>query len=106
MTRGTTPTLIFRITSDGIDLADMTQVWVTIRDQSHKLTKTIEDVEIEPAEGTISLALSQEDTLYFTNSMVEIQIRLLDDSGNAYATSVKTLPMNRILEGGVISDAD
>lgn len=100
MTRGTTPTLVFTIVSDGLDLSTLTQVWVTIKDQSHKITYDINRVTIE--DNTISVSMSQEETLTFSNSMLEVQIRMLDEDGNAFATPIKVLPLERILEGGVI----
>lgn len=100
MTRGTTPTLVFTIISDGLDLSTLTQVWVTVKDQSHTIKYDMTRVAID--ENTISVSMSQEETLTFTNAMLEVQIRMLDDGGNAYATPIKKIPLERILEGGVI----
>lgn len=101
MYRGTTPTLVYKFNSN-FDLSTIKEVWVTLENPSKELTLDINNVSIDNENKTISIILSQEDTLEFSSGRVKTQIRLLDDKNKAYATNVKILDMNNILKEGVI----
>ena len=105
MRRGTTPTLTVTVDADlsGLNL------YLTFKNGSTLLTKTNDDMSIEYEGGqhpstTITVILSQQDTLSFkSGSVCEVQIRAVDDSGYpAVATTIGTLPVDRILLGGVL----
>lgn len=100
MFRGTTPTLIIRLNTE-VDLETCKQIWITFDNAGKVLTKTKEDIEIE-AGGRMKISLTQEETLSFTGSSIDVQVRLLTDSDSALATPIKKLPVSRVLEGGVI----
>ncbi len=100
MFRGTTPTLIIRLNTE-VDLATCKQIWVTFDNAGKVLTKTKEDIVIEPG-GRMQVSLTQDETLSFTGSSIDIQVRLLTDTDSALATPIKKLPVSRVLEGGVI----
>jgi hypothetical protein len=77
---GTTPTHTFEI--DDLP-SNITNVRITYK-QKNKIIiqKEKEDCEIQP--GTISVTLTQEDTLKFTNNeFVKIQLRAVTDTGEA-----------------------
>lgn len=105
MRRGTTPTL--EITVDA-DLSGF-NIYLTFKNGDKLLTKTNDDLSIEYESGqhpstTITAILSQEDTLSFkSGTTCEVQVRAVDDSGYpAVATTIGTLPVDRILLGGVL----
>lgn len=102
MYRGTTPTLVFTINSE-IDLNTIKEVWITF-DLSPLLTYTKNDVEIDDSLKTITLKLTQDDTLKFTKHNVNVQLRFLLDNDEAYASPIKSITVNDIIKGGVISD--
>ena len=106
MYRGTTPNIIIKVNSD-IDLASMTQIWATFKSKSAEKTYDITKLEINTEEKTIGVIMSQADTLAFQTDLnqanrVEVQLRLLDDEGIAYASGITSIPLYRILKEGVI----
>lgn len=100
MYRGTTPTLVFNINTE-LDLNTIKEVWITF-DLSPRLTYTKDDVEIDDELKTITLNLSQEETLKFNKHDVKVQLRFLLEDGNAYASPIKSITVNDILQNGVI----
>ena len=102
MYRGTTPTLKFTINAE-VDLTAIEEVWITFNLSSEQITYTKDDVIIDPVDNTISLELSQEDTLRFNKREIEVQLRFLMDDGKAYASPIKNLVVNKILKNGVIT---
>lgn len=106
MLRGTTQKLTFDI---GLDTKDITQLWLTFSHyNSHNseiLTKTIDDVVLEGT--TVTVELSQEDTLEFNHSNVKskvvfIQMRALLNDGQALASNVVEITVDHLLKEGVI----
>lgn len=100
MTRGTTPTIILNL-GTALPLADMKEIWVTVKNLVHERTYTKDELSI--VDNTLVVQLTQEDTLKFCEGDAEVQVRLLNDSGKAYASNIKVLPVKRILKEGVIS---
>jgi hypothetical protein len=54
-------------------------------------------------EKTISVILTQEETLIFSAGDVNVQARILTIDGYAFATPIKKLPINSILKDGVMN---
>ena len=98
MRRGTTPT--FKIKIDGIRIDELKSIYVTFKQYNTEITKRKEDVEIE--ENTISVKMSQEETLSFTNGRVNVQIRGLTDMGIAIGSNIYSVQVEDILKDGVI----
>lgn len=101
MYRGTTPTIIFHVKSN-LDLKTMKQIWVTFKSVISEKTYEINELVINSEEKTITVEMSQEDTLKFYNGVVKTQIRFLDEYNRAYASNIKELELNNILKEGVI----
>ena len=101
MYRGTTPTVTFNLSAD-FELSMIDKCYVTFKSRSGKHEITLEDVVINEEESTLSVTLSQEDTLSFDEGLVEIQIRIKLSSGEAYASPVKSFTMKQILKDGII----
>lgn len=101
MYRGTTPTLTFRINSE-IDLNSIVEVWVTLKATNIVQTWTKNDLIIDAAEKTISLPLTQADTLELDAGSVLCQLRFLDMNDKAFASPVKRINLHNILKEGVI----
>ena len=98
MIRGTTPTHTFKV---NVNLSNAEVIYLTYK-QGDKVTieKTKEDMEITPT--TISVRLTQEDTLAFTKASVEVQIRARFSDGTAIASNIMRATSERILKNGVI----
>lgn len=97
MKRGTTPTNTFNV---DVDLTGAT-VFVTYEQNGKTLVeKTGSDLTI--TEDSISLVLSQEETLAFRPGPVNIQIRYVDAFGTADASNIIKTTVDRIIKDGVI----
>lgn len=103
MYRGTTPTLIFNFNEEA-DLSDVSTCWVTISNLLRTKVRdySLDDVEINNEDKTISLALTQEDTLYFGQGTIQIQVRLKNSDEMAYASNIVQTTMQEILKEGEI----
>lgn len=102
MRRGTTPTNTFTVP---IDLSDYT-VYISYQQNGKILVeKTGEDLTFN-TDGdthTITLSLSQEDTLAFAVGDVQIQLRYVTPTGEANASNIILTNFDRILKDGVIT---
>ena len=106
MRRGTTPT--FSVTVDA-DLTDFV-CFLTFNNASHMLTKSgdelqkVVDTSGDKPVTTLTVVLTQEDTLAFKSGMpCEVQVRAVDASGYpAIATTIGAVYVDRILLGGVL----
>ena len=101
MYRGTTPTLVFTVNTE-LDLNEIEEVWITF-DVTPKITYTKKDVVIDDTDKSITLQLSQEETLKFNKHDVKVQLRFLLSDGKAYASPIKNITVDDILQNGVIS---
>lgn len=105
ITRGTTPTLTFKINSN-LDLTDIAELWITFRTEpgvwQREKTYTLDDVAVDAVEKTITLVLTQEDTLNFGESAVQIQMRVRMNDTMAYASDIIETTIGKILKDGVI----
>lgn len=99
MIRGTTPTLNFTLP---FEVSIIEKLWITFS-QSDLEVFTLTNERCEMNEHTIKVTLTQEETLQFKSSaLVEIQLRVLDNSDTAVASDIIRVPVQRILKGDVI----
>ena len=103
MYRGTTPTLIYNVNSN-LDLNGMLQIWVTLKNLMYEKTFEKDNIIVDNGNKTITVELSQEDTLLFNGKEVSTQIRFLDSMGKAYASNIEKIELNNILKEGVIHE--
>ena len=101
MRRGTTPTITVKVNSDLSDL----NVNLAL-DAGTLIVKTGDDLSVEVEDGvtTVSTTLTQEDTLSMTSGKdCQVQIRAYKSDGStAMATTIGVIPVERILEEGVL----
>ena len=99
MYRGTTPTNIF--TSE-LDLSTADVVYISYKQLGKVLVeKTKSDITF--GDGTMSVTLTQEDTLKFSEDKeVYVQIRARFIDGRAVASNIIQTPAQAILKDGVI----
>lgn len=98
MRRGTTPTLKIRIT--GVDLDELENIYITVKQDRAEVTKTGDEITIE--NGILFVPLTQEDTLKFHQSCVWVQMRATTKDGLAVASNIRMVEMKDILKDGVI----
>ena len=104
--RGTTPTLTFNVKNEQMDLSNIAEVWITFKTKPGvkliEKTYDINDVTIDAQEKTITLSLSQEDTLAFADSNMLVQVRLRMNDGTAFASAIIETTIGHILKEGQI----
>lgn len=97
--RGTTPTHIFD--NIGVDLRNA-RVYLTYSQfGANVLEKTNEDMTI--TENTISVTLTQEETLAFQEGTISMQIRYVMADGKADKSDIMQTRADKILKEGVIT---
>ena len=103
--RGTTPTLVFDVDTE-LDLDEIAELWITFKSKMgtrmKEKTFSKSQVSLDNEHKTITLPLTQIDTLFFTDSVMQVQIRLKLNSGLAYASDIVDTNIGRILKDGVI----
>ena len=100
MIRGTTPSI--RIKMSGYEVDKLSTIHVTLRQQDVILTKTDNEIEIDPEENEIEIKLTQEDTLMFNAGVLLIQVRAVTLYDDAIASAVYETTIGQVLEEGVI----
>lgn len=100
MYRGTTPTIQINVNGSD-DLTSYKSIYVTFKQMpSVLIEKTIEEIDVNP--DSVTIQLTQEDTLQFQPGAVMVQLRAVDESGMAIASNITTIQAERILKEGVI----
>lgn len=98
MRRGTTPTNTFDV---DVDLRQASVIYITYSHLGKTVVeKEISDITIE--ENTLTVQLTQDETLAFPKGEIEIQIRARFPEGLAIASNIIKTTASRILKEGVI----
>lgn len=103
MRRGTTPTITFKINTD-LDLSLIQECWITLKDNlgAKEKTYTLSSITIDAVNKTLTVSMSQEDTLYFNSGNINVQVRIRMSNGLAYASEIKHIIMENVLKNGEI----
>ncbi len=102
----TTPTI--SLTVEGVDLSGM-DTYVSLEQGQKELTKTGDDLIIEPVESDTSIVftLSQTESAFFDfGKSVSVQVNWVSSSNVRDATEIKTFPVMRNLLDKVIEYGD
>lgn len=107
MFKGTTPTIKWHIKNTNVKFEEFEKVWMTFKDShNHAITREESEdkheLQLDDKKRTISYELTQEETLALCLGTIEVQIRVLFKSGQAWATKPMTFELERVLKGGVI----
>lgn len=98
MHRYTTPTLTFKLP---MDTSELSEVFVTVKQGGEIIEKTLTECETDGA--YLKAKLTQAETGELDDhGHCEIQVRAKDYSGNAYASRIFKVPVEKILKEGVI----
>lgn len=108
MRRGTSPYV--KVTC-GQDWSEFKEILFTMKDnKGNQVNKTIEDFDFEKdtAGNTILYSqLTQQETLSFNpKSKIKVQIRVLDEEENAYASPIYTMSIDDVLFNREIRERD
>lgn len=97
--RGTTPTLTIQC---DFDIASCKEIYITFKQNKVELEKRLSDINY--VGKVITIKFTQAETLMFDDmaGVVYVQIRGTDHNGNAFATNISSMDVNRILKEGVV----
>ncbi len=99
MNRGTTHD--YEIDLPNVDFTNITEMWVDFAQYGTVVIhKTLSDVTVE--DQTVTVHLSQEDTLSLKKGKVSIQCRFLTADGEATVTEIIRKDVGDVLKDGVI----
>ena len=103
--RGTTP-IITATVEDNIDLSSIKTAWLYISQgigNNRKIVIDKETTDLTISGKNVSVTLSQEDTLSLVSGLIsQIQIRLLNEQGVAYASQREFVSVEEIDKDGEI----
>lgn len=98
--RGTTPTV--QVTLENYDVSKLATIHLALKQQKTLLIKNETQMRIDPISNTISIPLSQADTLMFQGGEVEAQLRMSNLWDDYLGTIVMSIPWYKTLEEGRI----
>lgn len=104
MIRGTTPKITYRIKSN-VDFEKIKEIWITLKDyldNEETFAFSKDEIDIDAEARTVTVALSQVETLALEDGKTRVQLRWLDENGEAYASNITELELKPILKDGVI----
>ena len=96
--RGTTPVITLKVNTPDFDMNNINVCHVTICDDNGKNKKTFTDPTIDVDAKTISVELTQEDTLSYAYGNINIQAKIKLESGSIVASRIVVMTMKKILE--------
>lgn len=100
ISRGTTPTITLNI--NGLSALTPRELWFSFKSKERVITYQFSSPQITWDGDTVSIALTQEDTLNFYAGLLQIQVRILANTGMAYVTPVLRLNVDDVIQDGVI----
>lgn len=100
--RSTTPTIILHIKDDDFDMNSISICHITIENDSGRNKKVYENAAINIEDRTISLELTQEDTLAYEPGYINLQLKIKTIDGNVYASRILHTTINDILEEAIL----
>ncbi len=93
MVRGTTPTIKYRI---GLDTSTIVECVVSFKQAKVELFQKFYD-DVELADKTVSVTLTQEETLSFHAGKLMTQIKVKTQDGKVYASPVLEMKVHEAL---------
>lgn len=93
--RATTPTFICTFDEDGLDLTTAHNVYVTFEQRTKSLTKSGDDIEVEPKQ--ITIYLNQAETLEFSEGKIEVQANWTMANGRRACSEVVFVVLSKQL---------
>lgn len=104
MIRGTTPTVVLKLNNTDINLTELKNIYITIRQgEDTILTKKSGEVGLLVEDNTIELYLSQKETLNLRPGVAQIQLRGITHGDEAFATNIVEVKVKDILLEGEIT---
>lgn len=101
MKRGTTPRVL--LTVNGLELkGDEQRIIVTIKQKAVQLDYEDDDITVNTEKNTITVYMTQEQTLRLKQGSAQIQLRIRTKDGVAIASNIVSIDVGEILKEGII----
>ena len=100
--RGTTPTIMVHLRNIDFEMTEIVKCQVTLEDDRGRNQKVFDSPTIDNEHKTISIELSQADTLSYDYGMLNLQIRIKLQSGRVAPTKIYSLLMDRTLNEEIL----
>ena len=100
--RGTTPMIILKIKTKDFDMSQIDTCHVTVQNDNGRNKKVFEHPNIDVVDKTISVPLSQTDTLAYEYGNINIQARIKLLNGSVITHKIVTTTMEKILEETIL----
>lgn len=100
--RSTTPKLILHIKDPEFDMESIDQAHITIENDSGRNKKIFTETAINIEDRTISIEMTQEDTLSFEPGCLNVQLKIRTTDGLVLASKIITSSISRILEEDIL----
>lgn len=104
MTQGTTPDFTIYLNNKNIKYEDILIVYVTLKQGNTEITHNSDEnyVTIVPSDKCVTLRMDEAETLMFKEGEAELQVRVKYKNNNVFASAVKRVPVDRVLNKEVI----
>ena len=100
--RSTTPTIVLHINDEDFDMNSIDICHIAIENDSGRNKKVYENTTINIEDRTISLELTQEDTLSYEPGYINLQLKIKTTDGSVYASKILHTTINDILEEAIL----
>ena len=98
MYQSTTPTLIFNIINEELDLNEISICHLTIESENGRERKIFENTQIDVENKKITVNLTQEDTMLFHVGNIKLQLKAKLGNGQVIVSKIIKTTMNEVLE--------
>ncbi len=99
MTRGSTPTLTFSF-GEELDVSLVSYAEMTIEQRGKNVI--VKRLALDTEEETFNVFLSEKETLSLKEGTCRVQVKFKLNDGGIVTSSIETLSVNEVLNGGVM----
>ena len=80
----------------------LTALYLSLQQDSYIITKNDPVITVSDNDSVLEITYTQEETLKLRKGKGYIQLRWVDNSGEAYASEIKEIDIETVLQEGVI----
>lgn len=102
MTRGTTPTYVISFEED-LDFSAVKLWSVTLEQYPYEVN--LDEPEVDAENKTLTVTLTQEQSLGFRKGKAELQVRGVFTNGTAFASNIGCVPVCPVLDERVLGES-
>ena len=100
--RGSTPTIILRFDDEDLDFNDITACRIVMANDDNRNKKKFDNPTIDTEHETVSLELSQQDTLSFDYGNLNLQAKIKLNNERVILSDIAVLLVKKTLDEDII----